>query len=49
VWILLKLLLIGLRLAPTARRDLILENPALRHQLAVCARPRRPYSRETDR
>ena len=49
MWILLKLLLIGLRLAPTARRDLILENLALRHQLAVCARPRRPRLREADR
>ena len=43
MWILLRLLLIGLRLAPTARRDLILENLALRHQLAVCARPHRPH------
>ncbi len=48
MWILLKLLLIGLRLAPTARRDLILENLALGHQLAVCARPRRPHLREAD-
>ena len=49
MWILLKLLLITLQLVPTAKRDLVLENLALRHQLAVCARPRRPHLREADR
>ena len=49
MWILLKLLLVALRVLPTARRDLLLENLALRHQLAVCARPRRPHLKEGDR
>ena len=49
MWILLKLLLITLQLVPTAKRDLVLENLALRHQLAVCARPRRPHLYEADR
>ena len=49
MWILLKLLLSGLRVLPSDRRDLVLENLALRHQLAVCARPRRPHLKEADR
>ena len=49
MWTLLRLLLVTLRLLPTARRDLVLENLALRHQLAVCARPRRPPLSDDDR
>ena len=49
MWTLFKLVIVTFRLLPSARRDLVLENLALRHQLAVCARPRRPHLREADR
>jgi len=49
VWILLKLLLLTLRVLRDPRRDLVLENLALRHQLAVCLRTRAPQLQGRDR
>ena len=50
MWFSFRLFLTAIRLLPRARGDLLLENLALRHQLAVYARSRRrPPLRDTDR
>ena len=49
VWILFKLLVVTLRVLGDQRRDLVLENLALRHQLAVCLRARPPQLQDRDR
>ncbi len=49
VWILFKMLLTALRLLGDRNRDLVLENLALRHQLAVCLRSRPPQLQDRDR
>ena len=50
MWFSFRLYLTAIRLLPRARRDLVLENLALRHQLAVCMRSRRrPPLRDSDR
>ena len=49
MWILLRLLLLALKMTAATRRDLVLENLALRHQLAVCLRSRPPQIHNRDR
>ncbi len=50
MWFSFRLFLTAIRLLPRERGDLVLENLALRHQLAVYARSRRrPPLRDTDR
>ncbi len=50
MWFSVRLFLMAIRLLPRQRRDLVLENLALRHQLAVYARSRRrPPLRDADR
>ena len=50
MWFSFRLLLAVTRLLPRERRDLMLENLALRHQLAIYQRsPRRPVLEERDR
>ena len=50
MWFSLRLLLVASRLLPRARRDLVLENLAPRHQLAVYQRSqRRPRLADGDR
>ncbi len=50
MWFSFRLLLAATRLLPRGRRDLVLENLALRHQLAVYQRSkRRPILEDHDR
>ena len=48
MWVYFRLFLVALRLVRRKRRDLVLENLALRQQLAVYGRSRRPVRLTTD-